>query len=51
MYLIFLIFGMILTIITPGHPSVCPIVACGLAEQLDADVAALQEHKMTPADG
>ncbi len=23
----------------------------GLAEQLDADVAALQEHKMAPADG
>lgn len=29
----------------------CPIVACGLSEQLDANVAALQEHKMAPADG
>lgn len=51
MSLIFLIFGMTLTVIMPGHPSVCPIAACGLAEQLDADVAALQEHKMAPADG
>lgn len=29
----------------------CPIVACGLSEQLDANVAALQVQKMAPADG